>query len=401
MFEAAAGRAPKLGARWAAYLLAFAGASLPTAAALEFGPLSLRGYVKSLQSATFVDDLDSLVAGNLLHNRLNFQFLPETPFTAVLEARNRLYFGELPRLSPGLGNALARDPGWVDLSVTPVDEAGAVWNLEVDRAWMEWRAESWQARAGRQRIHWGMALAWNPNDLFNAYDVLDFDYEERPGSDAIRLQVYPVIPIQFDFAAKLDRGRKATAATRLAFNRWTYDFQVLAGRHRDDWVAGVGWAGNLRDAGFKGEAAWFEPWPDSGSRSVAVTMGLDYVSAGGVFVAGSALFNSAASGRVGDLTGLGATSGGEPLSPRNLFPSRWAFLVQGSHSFTLLLSGGLTVIYAPGLDGMVATPSVTYSLAENWSLQGLAQSFFALGLRKNEDLRAVANSLFLRLHWSF
>ena len=35
-----------------------------------------------------------------------------------------------------------------------------------------------------------MNLVWNPNDLFNAFSFVDFDYEERPGSDALRIQKY-------------------------------------------------------------------------------------------------------------------------------------------------------------------------------------------------------------------
>lgn len=33
-------------------------------------------------------------------------------------------------------------------------------------------------------------MAWNPNDWFNTYNYFDFDYEERPGTDAIRVRVY-------------------------------------------------------------------------------------------------------------------------------------------------------------------------------------------------------------------
>ncbi len=394
-------RAPIARRSWIIAGFYFAIASFPVESALEKGSLSLRGYIKSLQSASFAADLDSLVSGNLLHNRLNLHFTPAAPYAAALEGRNRLYYGEIPRTSPGLGNALARDPGWMDLSWTPVDEAGAVWNLELDRAWMEWRADRWQLRAGRQRIHWGMALAWNPNDLFNAYDFLDFDYEERPGSDAVRLQIYPALPVQIEFAAKLDEGREATGAIRLGFNRFAYDLQILAGRYKDDLVAGLGWAGNLRDAGFKGEASWFEPLRDSGSRSVAVTAGLDYVFSDGLFLTGSALFNSAASSDASGLAGFGVAGEGEPLSPRNLFPSRWAFLAQGSRSFTPILSGSLSLIYAPNLDGWVVMPSVSYGLAQNWELQGIAQSFFTMGLHAGGDARVLANTLFLRLRWSF
>ena len=43
-------------------------------------------------------------------------------------------------------------------------------------------------RIGRQRINWGTTTIWNPNDIFNAYNFLDFDYEERPGMDGGKFQ---------------------------------------------------------------------------------------------------------------------------------------------------------------------------------------------------------------------
>ena len=59
-----------------------------------------------------------------------------------------------------------------------------------DRLFIEWNKEKWNIRIGRQRINWGINLAFNPNDIFNAYNFLDFDYEERPGVDAARVQYY-------------------------------------------------------------------------------------------------------------------------------------------------------------------------------------------------------------------
>ena len=55
-------------------------------------------------------------------------------------------------------------------------------------------------RIGRQRINWGVNLAWNPNDLFNAYSLIDFDYQERSGVDAIRFQYYTGEMSSIEFA---------------------------------------------------------------------------------------------------------------------------------------------------------------------------------------------------------
>ena len=60
----------------------------------------------------------------------------------------------------------------------------------------------------RQRINWGQTLVWNPNDIFNAYSYFDFDYIERPGSDAIRLQYYPDYSSAIEMAVKADYENK-------------------------------------------------------------------------------------------------------------------------------------------------------------------------------------------------
>ena len=43
---------------------------------------------------------------------------------------------------------------------------------------------------GKQRINWGIQNFWNSHDLFNQLNIFDFDYIERPGNDAIRIQYY-------------------------------------------------------------------------------------------------------------------------------------------------------------------------------------------------------------------
>ncbi|MCK7542259.1 MAG: hypothetical protein MZV63_70990 [Marinilabiliales bacterium] len=64
-----------------------------------------------------------------------------------------------------------------------------VLNTFIDRASVDFTAGTLQVSAGRQRINWSQALVWNPNDIFNTYSSFDFDYMERPGSDAVRVDL--------------------------------------------------------------------------------------------------------------------------------------------------------------------------------------------------------------------
>ena len=45
-------------------------------------------------------------------------------------------------------------------------------------------------------------MVWNITDLFNPQSVLDFDYEEKPGSDAIRIQYFTGVIGRLEFVFK-------------------------------------------------------------------------------------------------------------------------------------------------------------------------------------------------------
>ena len=152
--------------------------------------ISLNGYIKELQTFSFVKNLDNITTDNLLHNRLNFRARICSSMTGALEIRNRVFFGETVKTFPDYGDIVDVDDGYVDMSWLIVNEPSLVFLSQIGRLWINWKTEKWDIRAGRQRINWGINLAWNANDLFNAYSLVDFDYEERPGADALRAQRY-------------------------------------------------------------------------------------------------------------------------------------------------------------------------------------------------------------------
>ncbi|MCB9497714.1 MAG: hypothetical protein H6686_12580 [Fibrobacteria bacterium] len=375
-----------------------------SAGAAEEGSLRLGGYVESIQGAAFADDLDSLSAANLFQNRLRMHWSPSAvpDLSANLEMRNRLLYGEALRNQPGLRTSLGKDPGWIDLNHLVLDEAGAVLSLSVDRAWAQWGGQDWKLVLGRQRVNWGMALAWNPNDFFNAYNVLDMDYEERPGSDAVRLQVYSFDPLQLDLVAKADGSANEVGALRLGWNLLRYDFQAIGGWYHDRGVAGAGWAGNLWQAGFKGEASWIAPAQGRTDGELAATTTFDYALRDGSFVSGSALFNGEPTGGLDRL--LGASNGVEGASPIDLFPSRWTFLVQGSFPVSPILSCGATILFAPDLETVIPMPVLDWNFAEDWELELRGQSVLTYGDpdgRPESGWRSLAHAGSMRIRRSF
>jgi len=149
----------------------------------------LDGYIKEMISLTALQDVDSLMFDNLIHNRLNVFWYPTEKLTLNMEVRTRMFHGDAVKTIPSYGNFIDVNNDFFDFSYTE-DFDQMVFHTMIDRLYLQWNDASWQLKVGRQRINWGVNLAWNPNDIFNAYSLYDFDYEERPGTDALRFQKF-------------------------------------------------------------------------------------------------------------------------------------------------------------------------------------------------------------------
>src|SRR5665811_1526903 len=208
--------------------------------------LTLSGYISTIQSVMFDSLSGPFVNENIIHNRLNLKGYVNENITFAAEFRNRLFTGDMVRSGLSYPEITGKDQGWVDMSWNILNEQSFFLNSTIDRLWMDFNYGKFQARVGRQRINWGQTLVWNPNDIFNAYSFFDFDYVERPGSDAVRLQYYPNFSSSVEFAVKADYKNDITAAALYRFNKWGYDIQLLTGYvNSEDIVAGAGWSGCL------------------------------------------------------------------------------------------------------------------------------------------------------------
>ena len=365
----------------------------------------LGGYIKNMQTLLFFNDafpdlqtfqlVDTFMQDNLIHNRLNFKWYPNDHWTLYAEARNRIFFGDLVRLTPDYADQIDDvNNDYFDLSAVLLDQNGWVMHSMLDRFYLEFVQGNWEVRLGRQRVNWGINTVWNPNDIFNAFSFTDFDYEERPGSDALRVTYYTGFASSVEIVAgAFDTWDEATIAGLWRFNKWQYDFQLLGGYSERFLTLGGGWAGNLKNAGLKGEFTYFHGLEDGLEDAFAATLGLDYSFSNSTYVNFGVLYNSEGSSNA-PISGLFSFE----LSARNLYPYRWAFFGQASYPFTPLLNGGVAVIYSPvKVHPLFLNPTLTFSIKENWDLDMVGQLIFSKEAKYTSPIQAA----FLRLKFSF
>ncbi|MDZ7777778.1 MAG: hypothetical protein U5L09_20265 [Bacteroidales bacterium] len=300
---------------------------LATNAFSQGDKISLNGYIKSMQTVYAPEEntllQQDILSDNLIHNRLNFRYYATPELTVALEARNRFMYGEIVRLFPDYGDMLDEDPGFLDLSKTIASGDGYALHTMIDRFYMDYVKGDFQTRIGRQRINWGINMVWNPNDVFNTFNYFDFDYEERPGTDAVKLQYYTGVASSAQLVYRPADSMQATAlAGMYKLNKWGYDFQFLGGYINEDLVAGGGWSGNIGNAGFRGEATYFrdnENFADTTGQLVA-SISADYMFRSSFYLHAGLLYNS--KGTTGDASREGLLLQNQDLSVKTLTPAK-------------------------------------------------------------------------------
>lgn len=363
----------------------------------------MRGYVKGLSAMQTLGDEGEIALENTLHNRFDVNWYMSDKFTFTVGMRNRIIVGNNVTLIPGYGDYIARDNGYFDLSWLWAEDDSWIGVTQLDRLMLDYTTGNLQITLGRQRINWGQTFVWNPNDLFNTYSYFDFDYEERPGSDALRIQYYLGMSSKLELSTSLNSDKKLTSVGLYRFNTGGYDLQFLGGVFTEtDYVLGGGWSGSIKGGGFSGEITYFHPMdreedPDS---EVTATIHYDYTFRSSLNLQFEALYNGfgqedLASG-IGDLVF-------QDLSPKNLFPTQLAFFGSGAYDVTPLFRVMLAGIYGPEGNFYYVGPTLIYSLSNTMELTGVGQ-FYSSDEVFDEDGEPLITSgaaLFVRFKWSF
>lgn len=359
---------------------------------------TLNGYVTDMQSFVYQSSVNNPTIDNVLHNRLNFKWNnTANTLNGVLELRNRLLMGETVNTVPGYANIIGSDNGLMDLSFNIASGKSYVLNTRIDRLFVDYTKNKFQMRLGRQRINWGQCFVWNPNDIFNAYSYFDFDYVEKPGSDAVRLQYYRNSTSTFDFVIKADSASRITSALLYRFNRWNYDIQFMGGILNDeDLVLGTGWSGNIFTASFTGEVSYFHP-----KKNFADTTGLLIFSVGSQYsfknsfmLQTEVLYNPVKSGEIKNFGEYFMMN----LSAKNLSFPGFSIMLQSSYPVTPLFNVSLAGMYFPRINGYYIGPTLSYSILENLDFSVITQTFAGQLVK---GYKQTANLIYLHLKWNF
>jgi len=357
--------------------------------------LSSGGYATWLHSAVFGDPSDPWLNSSMLHNRLNFKAYPGIRVTMALEIRNRFVLGDMVEMDPLYIPALASDPGWVDMSWNIFSGQSFVLNTFIDRAWIDYTAGKLRLTLGRQRINWSQALVWNPNDIFNTYSFFDFDYMERPGSDAIRA-VYSTGPASAaEMVVKLDSDGRVTAAALYRFSLHNTDLQFFAGETDGElFTAGTGWSGAIGSYSIRGEASLFAPFGSTPAKETTIiaTAGVDKTFSDKI----TALVQVMYSNNPFVLDNF------NELYQRAITASQLAFsefsaIGQLAWTPVPLLSISLSAIWYSDLKGYFANATLDFSLAENVDFSLVMQHFD--NVISGEETQI--NLGFIRIKYSF
>jgi hypothetical protein len=347
---------------------------------------------------------------NLIHNRLNFKYIPinkeNSNLNFNLSVRNRFLVGDLTKRIPQYGDVLSVDNGLTDLSWTYLNKGGFVLNTTLDRLYIDYSYKNFQFKIGRQRINWGIGLVWNPNDIFNAFSYIDFDYEERHGSDAVAVTWYSSATSSLEAVAKMDKDQsdstyKYSIAARYLFNVNNYDLQFITGKSDNDLMGGFGWSGGIKNVSFRGEISVFVPVLQrdiNKQTAVCATVEADYTFSNSLYLHGAFLFNS--SGKIKNSEAMNLLALQNDLSAKKLSFGMFECFANISYPINPVLSISLATMFNPADLSAYISPNFTISLKDNLDL--LICSQLLLG-ETNTEYASMGNTyaVFARLKWSF
>ncbi|TVP53908.1 MAG: hypothetical protein EA349_12770 [Halomonadaceae bacterium] len=307
-----------------------------------------------------------------LQSRLNVSWFATPELTFNWQMRTRVFAGDLVREFPEYVESIDTDDGLVDLSWMVTEHNDWLLHHIPDRLYAQWNRGDWDVRIGRQRVNWGVNMITNPNDIFNIYSFYDFDYPERPGSDAIRIQRHLGFASRFEVVVSPARdSRDSVAAALYGFHMNGYDVQLISGYYRDRFTVGAGWAGDFRGVGVKGETMFYNDinsQDDTRETNFIVATSLEYMFENSLFGIVEILYN-----REGGRDEF--TLVGEQLTPDNPSFSTYQATTQLRYPIHPLLDGSVAVVWYPDERATFISPQLTWSVTQDVDFKVLGQFF--------------------------
>lgn len=332
----------------------------------------INGYVSFMSSYIQSDITQSEYMDNQIHNRVNIEWYPGEHFSGSLQLRNRFMMGDQMRADSL--DISKKEMEKDALSVNLAQGNMFVLNSMIDRLSLKYSVDKLDVTLGRQRINWGQTFVFNVNDIFNAYSFVDFDYPERPGSDALRIQYYPGYTTTIEAAIKYTNDSTVTAAALGRFNVLGYDVQLLAGLYNsNNWVVGGGWSGNIKGISFSGELSYLRPKKNfkNSQGLFFVSSNLNYTFPNSLMLQAEVFYNQYLHNNT--LSFINLMKGSQDIKTLSL--SEFTYFGSVAYPISPLINANLSGMYYPDLSGYLIFPSIDLSLSDNMKLSLIAMYF--------------------------
>lgn len=378
----------------------------------QMSQLDINGYAKYLFTSGKNPNTSRRLNDHLIHSRINIHWFPVSSVTTALEIRLRGYYGDSVEEIPDFISSIKSNYDY-ELDAEIWTEKRTIGYGEIDRLYIDYLQDKFQITLGRQRIAWGTCLVWNVIDLFNPMSILDFDYEERPGMDALRFQYYTGELSKLEIIYKIGKNKYTRGYAGLfTINYWDYDFFILAALQNNRKTIGGAWSGDIKGGGFRGEFKISDP-PSQGdstdypilNRSLngndltaydhTVFSGVlsgDYTFSNSFYIHSELLYNSNGKTENAGLYWYQITEASM------LSPARWSLFQEFAYDITPLLRGNIFVIYNPIDKSSLIAPSIKWSFITNLELMSV---LYLTSGRSGTEFGDYGNNLFLRLKYSF
>lgn len=216
---------------------------------------------------------------------------------------------------------------------------------------------------GRQRIAWGVGRIWSPTDLFNPINPANFGKIEKDGVDAASITYsfgnFTDLNIVYNPQDKLTTSN---GGFRFRTNFDEYDFAVVGGYFDQRIIAGGDFAGNLFDAGIRGEGIISMDKNNLNNNFVRLVFGMDNQFTSKLYGLIEYQFNGEGAADKFKYNLLGLYNGDIINLSRNYV------VVSGSYQLTALLT--LTIANNSNLNDGSGYLNITgaYSLSDNATL---------------------------------
>lgn len=241
------------------------------------------GYIYNLpiiqfQKAGYAEFIGSQKTGILDLTRIRLKpdlFLWESARLSMEYEITALAYNSINGMAVNFGGQTNRQA--VNLSWNFINEKNIAAMHFIDRLYFRQGFNFGNIIIGRQRISWGTGRIWNPTDLFNPINPATYYKYEKDGADAVSSKInfgnFTDLNLVYNPA---DKFHSANFGGRFRTNFDEFDVSVMGGYFDKNIVVGGDFAGNLFEAGIRGEGIYSYNKNNTENNFIRFILGADY-----------------------------------------------------------------------------------------------------------------------------